>query len=387
MTVRGGTVQKDKMRWLLFLPAAVLVLQLLAVPQAKAGALALPAGVPVGSGPLGPFEVQGMLSGLAISQNNAIAGDRGQRFDVDNAQLILQKNSGAWQFMVQGGAYTFPTLGVPFTDTPDVASNLYGPVPVAYLKYAVSDNVSVQAGKFSTLLGAESAWPWGNFNVERGLLWNLENTITRGVQLNYARGAVSASLAWTDGFYSNRFNNLTGLFSYSMDSSDTLSVVVYDTLRPTPYDSTATPQALNNARIYDLIYTHTAGNWTLTPYLQYDFSPASSKLSYAHDNSSTGVALLADYAISRAWNFGARVEYATSSDAGNGSSNNNLLGYGPGSHAWTLTLTTTWQSGGPFVRSEVSYVHVWDYTMGFAFGIIGDRANQTRVMLESGLVF
>lgn len=381
-------MQKEKTPWLLFLlPAATLTLALLAAPKAKADTLTLPAGVSVDGGPLGQLKVQGMVSGLAVSQSNAAASDQDQRFDVDNAQLILQKDSGTWQFLVQGGAYTFPVIGVPFTDTPDIVKNLYGPVPVAYLKWVPSDSISVQVGKLTTLVGAEGAWPWGNYNIERGLLWNLENTVTRGVQLNYSQGAVNASVAWTDGFYSHRFNNLTGLFSYTLDPMDTFTAVVYDTLGHTPYGSSATPEALNNGRIYNLIYTHTIGDWALTPYLQYDESPASSELGYTNGNTSSGVALLVDYAISKTWSFGGRVEYVTSSGDSNTSANNNLLGYGPGSRVWTLTLTPTWQSDGLFVRGELSYGRISHYTPGLGFGNAGDQADQTRALLEAGVMF
>lgn len=236
-------------------------------------------------------------------------------------------------------------------------------------------------------MGAEGAWPWGNFNIERGLLWNLENTVTRGVQFNYSKGAISASVAWTDGFYSHRFNNLTGSITYTLSPADTITAVVYDTLGNTPYGSSATPEALNNARIYNLIYTHSTGSWTFTPYVQYIDSPASTELGYTHDNSSFGAALLADYAVNKHWSLGARLEYVTSSGASNTSANNNLLGYGPGSRAWTLTFTPTWQSGGLFARAELSYARVVDYTSGLAFGSEGDQANQMRLLLETGFVF
>lgn len=379
---------KVRIPWVQLLPtAAVLAAAVCAVSQANADTLTLPGGVPVDGGPLGTLKLQGIFSGLAAGQSNPVASDSDQRFDVDNAQFLLQKDSGTWQFLVQGGAYNFPTVGVPFTDTPDVLKNLYGPVPVAYVKYIISDSASVQAGKFPTLLGAEGAWPWGNYNIERGLLWNLENTITRGVQFNYTQGAVSAALAWTDGFYSNHFNNFTGLFSYTVDSADSLSVVVYDTLRSTSYESTATPQALNNARIYNLIYTHTSGKWTFTPYLQYDASPASSRLDYTHDNSTVGAALLIDYTINKVWSVGARLEYLTSSGTGNSSANNNLLGYGPGSRAWTMTLTPTWQAENLFVRGELSYARVSGFAPGLAFGSAGDQPGQARALLEAGIVF
>ena len=373
--------------WLHLLAGAVLAIALGTAPRAKAGTLALPAGVPVDAGPLGPLKLQGMLSGLAVSQSNPVAGDRSQRFDVDNAQFILQKNSGAWQFLVQGGAYSFPTAGEPFTDTPDVLKNLYGPVPVAYVKYTFSGNVSMQAGKLPSLLGAEGAWPWGNYNIERGLLWNLENTITRGVQFNYAQGAVSAALAWTDGFYSNRFDNFTGQFTYNIDPTNSLSVAAYATLRHTSYESTATPQALNNARIYNVIFTHTSGNWTFTPYLQYDFSQASGQLGYTRGNSATGAALLVDYAMNKTWSLGARLEYLTSSGADNASPNNDLLGYGPGSRAWTVTVTPTWQAGGLFIRGEISCVRASRFAPGLAFGSSGDQSGQVRALLEGGVMF
>lgn len=379
--------EKKAPRLPLLLTAATLALALLAAPKAKADTLSLPAGAPVDGGPLGQLKVQGMLSGLGVSQSNAASSDHSNRFDVDNAQLILQKDTGTWQFLVQGGAYTFPVVGVPFTDTPDVVKNLYGPVPVAYLKWSPSDSVSLQVGKLATLVGAEGAWPWGNYNIERGLLWNLENIVTRGAQFNYSSGALSTSLAWTDGFYSHRFNNLTGSLTYTLSQTDTLTAVIYDTLGTTPYGSTATPEALNNGRIFNLIYTHTAGDWTFTPYLQYDQSPASSDLGYTSGNDAYGAALLADYAIDKTWSFGTRIEYVTSSGTNNTSANNDLLGYGPGSRAWTLTFTPTWQSGGLFARAELSYVHAGSFTPGLAFGAAGDQAQQTRILLESGVVF
>jgi Putative beta-barrel porin-2, OmpL-like. bbp2 len=379
---------RESIPWLLLLMAAViLLLILLGSTATSADTLTLPTAVPIDGGPLGDIKAQGMLSGLAVTQNNATSSDQNQRFDVDNAQLILQKDSGAVQFLIQGGAYNFPVVGAPFTDTANEVKNLYGPVPVVYVKFVPTDTVSLQVGKLPSLVGAEGAWPWGNFNIERGLLWNLENTVTRGAQFDYSSGAISASLAWTDGFYSHRFNNLTGSFSYALSPSDTLTAVIYDTLGNTPYGSSASPEVLNNSRIYNLIYSHSAGNWTLTPYIQYVESPASTELGYTHDNSSTGVALLADYAINKQWSLGARVEYAISSGADNTSANNNLLGYGPGSRAWTLTFTPTWQSGGLFERTELSYAKVSDFTSGLAFGNSGDQEDQIRLLFETGVVF
>src|ERR1019366_5495227 len=54
-----------------------------------------------------------------------------------------------------------------------------------------------------------------NMNIERGLLWNQENAISRGLQLNQAIGKyLTASLSFTDGFYSNRYTWLMGSLTY-----------------------------------------------------------------------------------------------------------------------------------------------------------------------------
>jgi hypothetical protein len=52
-------------------------------------------------------------------------------------------------------------------------------------------------------MGAEYTFTFENMNIERGLLWNQENAINRGIQVNQTIGK-SASLSWNDGFYSNR---------------------------------------------------------------------------------------------------------------------------------------------------------------------------------------
>ncbi len=64
----------------------------------------------------------------------------------------------------------------------------------------------------------------------------------------------------------------------------------------------------------------------------------------------------------------------------------NLL-YGPGSGAWSATLTPTFQDGGFFVRGDLSFVRVTSYTPGYAFGPNGMNQNQPRLMAEIGFMF
>jgi len=127
------------------------------------------------------------------------------RADASNAFVILQKADGPIQFYLQVGAYSIPDLGLPYTSSGKSVDNLWGPLPVAYVKIAPTDSFSIMAGNLPTLIGAEYTFTFENVNVERGLLWNQENAINRGVQLITAKGPLSASVSWNNGFYSNSY--------------------------------------------------------------------------------------------------------------------------------------------------------------------------------------
>ncbi|TAN25310.1 MAG: porin, partial [Rhodanobacter sp.] len=60
---------------------------------------------------------------------------------------------------------------------------------------------------------------------------------------------------------------------------------------------------------------------------------------------------------------------------------------GPGSKAWSLTFTPTYQNKLLFVRAEISYVKASSTTPGFVFGQNFDSTSQSRVMLETGILF
>lgn len=118
------------------------------------------------AGPFGPLEVNGVLSGMGLVQNNRTPPDAASHWDVSNAQVYLQKTTGWWQFYLQGGAYNIPDLGVAFVSTSDTVSEFYGPLPAAYLKL-VKGNFSAQMGKLPTLIGAEYTFSFENLNIER----------------------------------------------------------------------------------------------------------------------------------------------------------------------------------------------------------------------------
>jgi hypothetical protein len=97
--------------------------------------------------------------------------------------------------------------------------------------------------------------------------------------------------------------------------------------------------------------------------------------------STMGAAVLASYAVNDRVSLPVRAEYIDSRGK-----NTNLL-YGAGSNAWSLTATPTYQKGVYFGRVEASYVKADQSTSGSAFGKNGDKDNQGRLMLETGIIF
>jgi hypothetical protein len=335
------------------------------------------------AGPFGTLAITGILSGMGMTQDNWVPGDKATRWDVSNAQIFLQKTTGWWQFYLQGGAYNLPDLGLPFISTNKTLPDFFGPLPVGYLKL-VKGNFSVEVGELPTLIGAEYTFSFENTNIERGLLWNQENAVNRGVQLNETIKKLSASLSWNDGFYSNRYTWLTGSLAYAFNSANTLSFVAGGNAGETKYTTVATP-VQNNSAIYDFIYTYSHGNWYIQPYYQYTTVPTNLKAGIAKGSSTSGGALLLNYNFKHGISLAARPEYISSSGTvADGAVN---LLYGPGSNAFAFTLTPTYQKQGFFIRVDFSIVDARSFTAGDAFGALGLSGTQTRGVVEAGFMF
>jgi hypothetical protein len=335
------------------------------------------------AGPLGKIAVNGILDGFGMVQGNHLPGDSIGQAAVTNAQVFIQKTDGWFQFYVQGGAYDIPALGAPFLSTGKTLSDLYGPVPVAFAKFQLSKNTSIQAGLLPTLIGAEYTFSFENMNINRVLLWNQENAITRGIQVNQTMGKVTASASWGDGFYSDRYSWLTGSLTYT-SGANAIAFVAGGNLGQTKFQNVATP-VQNNGSIYNVIYTYTKGNWIVQPYLQFTDVPTNASIGVLKGASTTGGAILLSYAMKHGMSIPVRWEYISSSGSPAAGAVN--LMYGPGSSGMSVTVSPTYQAGGLFARSDLSWVQARNFTPGDAFGAVGNLANQTRAALEVGFIF
>jgi len=337
------------------------------------------------AGPFRKLQVTGILSGFGDVQDNHDPGDHPKFSDVSNAQVFLQKTSGLVQFYLQGGAYNLPALGSPILSTKETVSGFYGALPMGYIKLAPKGSFSYIAGKLPTLIGAEDTFTFENMNIERGLLWNQENAVNRGVQVNYSKGKISSSLSWNDGFYSNRYNWITGEVTYTPNAANSVEFVGGGNIGETDYSSFATPVYQNNSDIYNLIYTRTAKKWVLEPYIQVTYVPKYTQIGVGHETSTIGRAVLGTYTFTPHISLAARGEYIAS--IGSTSEGAVNLLYGTGSNAWSLTITPTYQDKAFFARTEFSVTQAMNSTPGDVFGATGTNTSQVRGMIEAGFMF
>lgn len=369
--------------------AAAASLGLTAVSVAHADPLSAPAMTPPLSANANPTSfdlggskiyVTGQLTGLGISQDNSVPGDKKNRADLSNAQIEVQKADGVFQFYVQAGAYSTPSLGTPYFKAADLPDLTYKAVPVAFIKLQPNASFNIMAGKLPTLIGAEYTFTFENMNIARGLLWNQEPAVSRGVQANYTTGPWAVSVSVNDGYYSNRFTTGSTLITYTVGKEDTVAFAGSAQFKKTSKTGFATPLAQNNGDIFNLIWTHIEGNWEVMPYLQYGRVPKSTKVGLPASGSTFGAAVLAKYNFTPTFSLAGRAEYI-------GSSGGTSLLYGPKSKAMSLTLTPTWQLKTFFIRGELNYTKLDKMAPGAGFGSSGLEDTQTRAMIETGVLF
>lgn len=356
---------------------------------------------------IGDIYVGGALSAYGYTGSNPYgyspsptSSDRKDRFDFSNLLVWAQKADGPVQFFVMAGGYAVPTLGAVNLSSVEQMNRSFGALPQAWAKFVFNDNWSIQAGRLPTLIGTEPAFTFQNINIQRGLLFAQENMFSHGVQLNYSNGPWSLSVAGTDGFYSGSISWFTGALTYKIDDSNTIGVnggfnagrtnVQNQTLR---YQY-ATPMNQQNSGIISVNYTYSSGAFSITPYLQYTNVEKDEQLGILANASTFGAAVLASYAFTENFSLGGRVEY-TEQSGKRGSLTPNLLGFGPGSSAFSFTITPTYTYKRFFLRGEYSIVSVsgidrgdiYSGILGTGFGRLGNKTEQQRFLVETGITF
>lgn len=276
-----------------------------------------------------------------------------------------------------GGAYAVPVVGVGLSKTSE-STNLFSPIPVAYVEYSPMKGLSIQAGKLPTIIGYKSAFTYQNNYIQRGLVWNMQPVINNGVRLTYSTELFFVKLGVNDGFYTLSKKDPKPALEASLgltptkDGSIAINVIFPD--KDSKPNDTANP---SNKRELNLVASYTLDKLSLGADLLYVEAPESNRAGVSEKAKASGVALHLSYDL-KPFKLSGRIEYVVdNSDAGG----IDLVGLGDGNKAWTFTVTPAYTKGPLFLRGELSYVKAdKEFTLN-------GKKDQTRVGVEVGFIF
>ena len=339
---------------------------------------------------LGKWSISSVATGIGFKQSNPIGGG----VDFSNAQLLIQKNEGSFQFFIQTGLYSVPVLGKNYVRSVSQTVDSYGYMPQAYATYVHNENWSFSAGKMPSMGGYESTFTYQNLNIQRGLLWDQTSSVSYGAQMNYSKDDLSLAFTWNDGYYSNKMNWLGASASYQLDKKQNIGFRWVGSTSGNTQDTPNTPLLQNNSQIVNLLYSYSGDKWYFAPYLQMTIIPVNGAIGITSEYKTYGAAILANYRFSGFETEGRqhakislpfRLEYITEKGGSYGSSQTIL--YGPNSSATSLTITPTVQYDKYFARLEGSVVRLDNPQVGLGFGQADSKKSQFRLMLEAGLLY
>lgn len=313
-----------------------------------------------------------------------IGVDKPDRTDFSALMVNVAATSGKFKATASAGEYNLISAGFAINPSTQRGANteLFGALPFVALQYAFSNQWSVAAGKFAALLGQESPMTWQNVNVQRGLAWSMEPTISRGVHVAYSQGPWSATLEYNDAYYSGNKRAAEGIVGYAPTSGSNFQFAWIVPSADAPANPTVT---VGNKTEYDFMYAGQVGKLQLLPYLLWVHSPSSTALGYPRSESAFAGVLMGTYAFNSDFSVAARFESASNSSGMTDTSPNaDLVGYGPGSGADSITITPTYHRGWAFARLEYSHVGVRNAAPGLAFGTTGNLRSQDRFGVEFG---
>jgi len=351
-----------------------------------AQALTGPQAISIDGGPLGSLSLSGGVDGYGYYVSNTPSGTKDNGAYVANGLVELQKTTGELQFTVEvgsnGGA---TTLGTTPSQT-SITSFTTGPLYAGYVTVAPSDlPITISAGQLGSLEGYESGVDYNNAVQLTTDIFYVENAQSRGVNVSYTGGPLTATVEYGDAVDSGVFNTVQGLVSYAVNSSDTLSVFgTYDLGKTGPYTyaygggTSGGVEPYANENMIGAYDSYTLGNLSVVPEVQYVYAKTDHALGIDKSTSNLGVALFGDYAFGTSpYSVGGWVEYETSK----------------GSYDWFVTpdseavgaaVAPTWQYKDLFARANAGYIYL---TNGTAYGDNGTGKGQFLGTLEAGLLF
>lgn len=375
----------------------------------SAKALIPASGIEIDGGPLGSLTLSGGVDGYGYYMGSANKGTKDHGVNVGSALIQLQKTSGVLQFTIEVG----PNGGaIPLgTEPKQTTINQYssGPLFVGYATIAPENSpLTLSAGQMPSIEGYEAGIDWYNPSQFTTDIFFVQPSVSRVVQANFRKGAVSAVVSFGDGYDTGVFNYLQGLLTYTFDPSNILNVYYGGNVGRTglnaktygipPCNYGELSDGCNmtvggspnvaNSQMVGAYYSFTSGNLNLVPEVQYVWAKPNAQLANENWNgkftANFGAALFANYSFGTSpYSLGGWVEYEKSVGTG-------YWYVGPQSEAVGFALSPTWQYKGLFARANAGYLYLLHNSVSgfnYGFGKSGTGKSQFLGTLEAGLLF
>ena len=84
----------------------------------------------------GTIYVTGAVTAVALGDTPKFFGEKDAIADLTNAQVFIQKVDGEVPFFLDAGAYSVPTVGVPYTTAGNTNTFTFGALPIGFIKWA-----------------------------------------------------------------------------------------------------------------------------------------------------------------------------------------------------------------------------------------------------------
>lgn len=382
-----------------------------------------PTAINIDGGPLGTLALtggaDGYMYGLTGSGNSvnygALGTSRATGAEFMNGLVGVAKSSGLFQFTIEVGATNSLVLGAPPTRT-SVQTFSTGPLYAGFITIAPTSSFNVSIGQLGSLEGYESGIDWNNANVLTTDIFYVQNSQSRGVSATYTQGPIAATVTFGDGYDTGVFNFLQALATYTVNSSNALTVYAAGNLGRTGLNAhtyggggspgnTGSPgisysnQTVGNyganyinSDMIGAFYSYTIGNLNLVPEVQYIYAKPDQKIGLSKFSSNFGAALFADYQFGKSpYSLGAWGEYFTSNGP-------DFWFVRPGAQGVGISLSPTWQGKNLFVRGDIGLLHLTKYSnlsttglptgqLNYGYGNDGGSRNQADFLVEAGVLF
>ena len=370
-----------------------------------AQAMTGPQPITIDGGPLGSLSLSGGVDGYGYVVTPQPDNLQTTGMNVTNSIIELQKTTGELQFTIEVGSSSTQSLGALSYDSSghiaNTTTNFFstGPLYAGYITVAPPNSpVTVSAGMLNSLEGYESGFDWNNPSQFSTLMYYVENSQARGVQMNLTEGPLTAEVQFGDGYDTGVFNFLQALVSYSFNSSNVLSVFYGGNLGTTGlntfgYGNITTGEygaQFVNSQMVGAYYNYTNGNLNLVPEVQYQYAKENAKVGLFKSSSNIGAAVIGNYSFANTpYSLGGFVEYFGSHSSAE--NNSQTWAIGPNAQAVGFALSPTWQYKYLFARANAGYVYLLhnEDTAGnkYGYGGSGTGRNQFTGTLEAGLLF